>query len=387
MRPVIFLCLLTICLTTACSLSASEIGSRVSLTTAANTQSPTNNSAAASTAQPTTIATRIPATTVAVAPTTAPADVTNSSAAMPQTNCVPRGGEWFVYTVVVGDTLASIASRVGSTADELVHANCLSNANLIVPGQSLRVPRSPAQEVAVPLPNPADYGAVILSPYVQRDGDQFTIAPGIQISVYWPSAPGSNVARVEFYITPTGTGMADARQLIGTDYNLSDGAQINWTTPPTGILGHAHATAFMNNGAAVETTSYAMIYSETMVSSITGYVEPQFNGSVVISPFMSFDGVTYSFERNAMEHVSWPEAPPNACSVDFMYHYGLTGIFPDNPTPVGDVLIGTDYTLNDGAKAEWHIPGGVRGYVYALAHMPDGTVFMTDNVQVYAEII
>lgn len=51
-----------------------------------------------------------------------------------------------LYIVVSGDTLAGIAQRAGSTAAELARLNCLSDANRIIVGQSLRVPH--------PLPAP-----------------------------------------------------------------------------------------------------------------------------------------------------------------------------------------------------------------------------------------
>jgi|GEM_PF-4018010 len=54
-------------------------------------------------------------------------------------NCSPRT-DWSTYTVVSGDTLSRIAVRGSTTVDTLVSGNCLSNANLISPGQVLRVP-------------------------------------------------------------------------------------------------------------------------------------------------------------------------------------------------------------------------------------------------------
>ncbi|MBN1287485.1 MAG: LysM peptidoglycan-binding domain-containing protein [Anaerolineae bacterium] len=58
------------------------------------------------------------------------------------TPCVVRT-DWHIYTVVRNDTLSSIAQRVGSTVDELAHANCLESTDYIYIGQNLRVPRSP----------------------------------------------------------------------------------------------------------------------------------------------------------------------------------------------------------------------------------------------------
>ena len=59
------------------------------------------------------------------------------------TVCSPRS-DWRVYVVVKGDTLSGIALRFKSTIDELVAANCLENAHLIIVHQHLYVPQRAA---------------------------------------------------------------------------------------------------------------------------------------------------------------------------------------------------------------------------------------------------
>ncbi len=61
--------------------------------------------------------------------------------------CIPRT-DWPTYTVVETDTLTNIASRAGSTVDELVTANCLESTT-IFSGQVLQVP-NPIEPVCVP---------------------------------------------------------------------------------------------------------------------------------------------------------------------------------------------------------------------------------------------
>lgn len=65
-------------------------------------------------------------------------------------NCSPRTDWTATYTVVAGDTLASIASRSNTTIDQLTQGNCLVDANLISVGQVLRVPNSVAAATVVP---------------------------------------------------------------------------------------------------------------------------------------------------------------------------------------------------------------------------------------------
>ena len=62
------------------------------------------------------------------------------TAAQPECNVQD---EWDEYTVQRGDNLANIASRTGSTIDELGVANCLENPNRLRVGQILYVPNSP----------------------------------------------------------------------------------------------------------------------------------------------------------------------------------------------------------------------------------------------------
>lgn len=54
----------------------------------------------------------------------------------------PSDGPSFTYTVVEGDTLASIAARFGVTQDAIVQLNSLADPNTLALGQLLRVPGS-----------------------------------------------------------------------------------------------------------------------------------------------------------------------------------------------------------------------------------------------------
>lgn len=52
------------------------------------------------------------------------------------------------YQIQAGDTLASIASSLGTTTQEIVNANGLANPNVIITGTTLRVPTREEQSVA-----------------------------------------------------------------------------------------------------------------------------------------------------------------------------------------------------------------------------------------------
>lgn len=51
--------------------------------------------------------------------------------------------DWEIYVIQRGDNLVTIASRTGSTVDELTAANCLENPNRVRAGQELYVPNLP----------------------------------------------------------------------------------------------------------------------------------------------------------------------------------------------------------------------------------------------------
>jgi len=77
-----------------------------------------------------------PATATAQ-PTTAPQPTNRPQVNNPPCQ-IPTG--WVQYRVVSGDTLSAIARRTGTTVNQLVTGNCLSNANAIEAGWVLYVP-------------------------------------------------------------------------------------------------------------------------------------------------------------------------------------------------------------------------------------------------------
>lgn len=59
--------------------------------------------------------------------------------------CEPRT-EWVAYVVDTGDTLGRIAQRTDSSIGALAEANCLSDVNSLVVGETLYVPTAPTAE-------------------------------------------------------------------------------------------------------------------------------------------------------------------------------------------------------------------------------------------------
>ncbi|MDX2137414.1 MAG: LysM peptidoglycan-binding domain-containing protein [Chloroflexota bacterium] len=80
----------------------------------------------------------ITATSLPVTITPPPATATPRSSGN-TTTCYVRT-DWQVYIVQPGDTLLSIAARTNTTVTALSVGNCLTSADVIYAGQSLRVP-------------------------------------------------------------------------------------------------------------------------------------------------------------------------------------------------------------------------------------------------------
>lgn len=129
---------------------------------------PTSTPTATSTRTPT--ATRTPSNTPTFTPTSTPTATatrtprptetnsiiaTNTPTDTPVATATPACGapaSWPTYVVQSGDTLFSLARAVGSTVDDLLFANCLDDADRIVAGTELFVPRLPTGPVRTAQP-------------------------------------------------------------------------------------------------------------------------------------------------------------------------------------------------------------------------------------------
>ncbi|MBZ0296781.1 MAG: LysM peptidoglycan-binding domain-containing protein [Anaerolineae bacterium] len=282
------------------------------------------------------------------------------------------------FTLISGDQLLSLgidsnlsdgASINWTVPEQSWQGQLVASARVF--GQSGSTVRSQPRNIITRVNGPANRGQVSISPVLRTEGGWLVLSTGATVTLSWPEVDESLPGRVEFYITPTGTGTADARTLLGTDTTTSDGASIQWTVPDS-IGGHVSARVFLENGTSYETASDVQIYSE---------VEQQGPvGEVTIAPNTGFDGTTYTLERNAIVTVTWPEAPADAQRVEFYYHVEIPGLEQT-------VLIDTDSNPGDGAQASWHIPGGVQGRVEARAFLSSGQTVISGDVRVYAEII
>ncbi len=112
-----------------------------------------------------------------------------------------------VYTVVAGDTLATVAGRFGTSISELMRVNGLYNPNFIYTGQRLNIPGRSVR----PAPQPATVPANPLAPKsvpVTTTGKWIDIDIGSQtITAYQGSTPLKTVlvsTGVSWHPTPIG---------------------------------------------------------------------------------------------------------------------------------------------------------------------------------------
>jgi LysM repeat protein len=128
------------------------------------------------------------------------------------TNCTPRT-DWPTMTISEGETLSVIAARVGSSIDDLVAANCLTNPDAIVAGQVLYVPV--AQPSSGPVVSAQDCGGNqwFFSFY---PGKEDPACPGPVIT---SNAAGENFEGGRVYWYEAIPGSADTRGTIYVIYN------------------------------------------------------------------------------------------------------------------------------------------------------------------------
>jgi hypothetical protein len=99
-----------------------------------------------------------------------------------------------------------------------------------------------------PRPRIAGFGS---EPVLPEDGAFWRLSPGAGLVTFVLDA--QHATRVEFWLTPTGTGVGDLSRKIGQDTNGRDGWLFNWHYPNEPILGHLTVKAIGPGGTDEET--------------------------------------------------------------------------------------------------------------------------------------
>ncbi|HRE49560.1 MAG TPA: LysM domain-containing protein [Aggregatilineales bacterium] len=279
---------------------------------------------------------------------------TSPSACIPQTS-------WPLYQVQTGDTLASIAARVGTTVDVLVSANCLANANFIVAGQFLRVPTLPVVVTNTPpVANNPTIGQVLITPATPSGGGYIITFGTVTVSV----TGVSNASVVTFYLLQAGQFSAVQ---IGRDTFLQDGASITWAVTDASLNGQvwAVATGFQNQNV------------QTVPVAVT--VQAQAQAPSVSSLFMS-PSTTDPTRPNTIllpaGGIVVSATAFNATRVEF--YYAATGGFTSAP-----VLIGQVNNPLGQASITWNTTGlSGTGLVWAVARNNAGQSGTTASIPI-----
>jgi hypothetical protein len=99
-----------------------------------------------------------------------------------------------------------------------------------------------------PQPRITGFGS---EPVLPEEGTFWRLSPGAGLVTFVLDA--QHATRVEFWLTPTGTGVSDLSRKIGQDTNGRDGWWFNWHYPNEPILGHLTVKAVGPGGTDEET--------------------------------------------------------------------------------------------------------------------------------------
>ena len=108
----------------------------------------------------------------------------------------------------------------------------------------------PPSDTTQPAPRPriAGFGS---EPVLPTEGAFWRLPAGSGLLTMVLDAP--HATRVEFWLTPTGSGVSDLSRKIGQDTNGRDGWLFNWHYPSEPILGHLTVKAIGPGGTAEKT--------------------------------------------------------------------------------------------------------------------------------------
>ncbi|MBI5961420.1 MAG: LysM peptidoglycan-binding domain-containing protein, partial [Chloroflexi bacterium] len=285
-----------------------------------------------------------------------------------QVNCAPYT-LWPVYVVALGDTLGEIATRTGTTVNQLMQANCLIDPELIYEGQALYVPRIPATQIpaasATPTlpPNAPVFGQALSADqhWIDGSGQAVTYLPTTRVTV----GVVSNAYLVDFYVNDPYGGAAIS---IGQDNDPWDGAFIDYDFPAAGT--YTFLAIAQNDAMRLNSTVFTVRYDPTY-SPVTGRVN-----TLTITPYTKFENGWYTLAGATTVTVTWRDAPVGALQVEFTLSSTGTGGTPQ--------VIGVDLFPPDGAVLSWGVPRGMTAQLQAVATMPGGGIQRSEIMNVTA---
>jgi hypothetical protein len=140
-----------------------------------------------------------------------------------------------------------------ATANPAPAASAPAEAAVTTPAPGDQATPDPASPDPTTRPVPARPRIVGFGsePVLPVEGGFWKLSPGAGLVTFVLDAP--HATRVEFWLTPTGTGTADLARKIGQDTNGRDGWLFNWHYPNQSIMAHLTVKAIGPGGTAEET--------------------------------------------------------------------------------------------------------------------------------------
>ncbi len=196
---------------------------------------------------------------------------------IPRTNSVPTGDS-SVYVVQSGDTLSTIAARHGTTVNQLVQMNGLSNPNFIVVGQRLAVPQG--TEASEEDPTPSQSGGSTM--YTVQSGDTL-IGIAVRFGVnMWDIVVANNIANASLiYVGQTLTIPGADAPASSTPTAIATPTTKPAATQQTSTPTTKPATATPTQPTATPATSYAYSYVQGSMQPAPNCGTVYFKGKVI----------------------------------------------------------------------------------------------------------
>lgn len=283
--------------------------------------------------------------------------------------CQPRA-DWVFYQVQPGDTLASIARRVNLDLASMANANCITNVNLIQVGQMLRVPFIPAPPTpAVSTPTGPDGTFVVFQPFLSSTETEVILPANQVVTVSW-QRDMRDIHHVEFELRDFTN---NTISLLGVDYDMSDGAAIQWLTAPQ-LVGIVGARGYLADG-----TLYSYSMNTNIRINASNVQVPCPAGSpgidmVSVAPVLGVDNGCTVLSGGGAVTVSLFNIQEGTQMVEFWF-LSSTG---------NTDVIGVDNDLSNGASIVWTVPpvNNLTGELYAFIYPVQGTMTQTGTLPV-----
>lgn len=284
--------------------------------------------------------------------------------------CTTPAG-WQAYSVTLGDTLGTIATRFGTTVSTLQQGNCITDPNTIFVGQVIYVPSTGG--VILPTATPT-----LTATVGSAGGSPPLIAQTLVVRPTMPRQDGALVTLQETITLDVGT-VADADRvmymarltptdpdpvMVGVDNDPYDGTRVEYTFSEFTPDQYFFAVAENEFGTYSSPLTH-VVYDPTFAMG---------SGRPDIFPFLGFDGSIYTLQPGETVTLSWADAPTTAARVEF--HLVQSS---------GDRIVATDTTPADGARAQWQVIPLIRGQLFARAVYSTGASVDSGAVNVYSE--